>query len=160
MCIYVCVHSQTSKLPCERISMLAGHSLGGAMANLAAVDIVKMMDWASVKVYTVGAPRAGNHAYAKMYNKLVPDTWSIINYKVKHAVSIADIMLYALCMMEEPELGNMYSKPNRAELHHAVFCTFCAFCGLCRAERDSDASTFVFSRIRSILAWDGMRAVS
>ena len=60
----------------------AGHSLGGAMANLAAVDVTNMMTWASVKVYTVGAPRAGNHAYASMYNKLVPDTWSIINYRV------------------------------------------------------------------------------
>ena len=100
------------------------------MANLAAVDIVKMMDWASVKVYTVGAPRAGNHAYAKMYNKLVPDTWSIINYRVRHAVSIADIMPYAPCVMEKPELGNMYSRTNRAELHHAVFCTFC---GISRA---------------------------
>ena len=55
------------------------------MAVLAAVDIAKMMDWASLKVYTVGAPRAGNHAYAKMYNKLIPDTWSIINYLVRNA---------------------------------------------------------------------------
>ena len=52
------------------------------MANLAAVDIANIMEWASVKVYTVGAPRAGNHAYAKMYNKLIPDTWGIINYRV------------------------------------------------------------------------------
>ncbi|KAA6420730.1 MAG: hypothetical protein FRX49_09307 [Trebouxia sp. A1-2] len=60
---------------------LTGHSLGGAMANLAALDLAHTMEWASVKVYTVGAPRAGNHAYAKMYNKVVPDTWGIINYR-------------------------------------------------------------------------------
>lgn len=60
-----------------------GHSLGGAMANLAAMDIAKSMDWGSLKVYTVGAPRAGNHAYAKMHNKLVPGTW--INYRVHNA---------------------------------------------------------------------------
>ena len=59
-----------------------GHSLGGAMANLAAVDMAQMMQWASIQVYTVGAPRTGNHAYAKLYNKLVPDTWGIINYRV------------------------------------------------------------------------------
>ena len=52
------------------------------MANLAAVDIMQMMQWASLKVYTVGAPRVGNHAYANMYNELVPDTWGIINYRV------------------------------------------------------------------------------
>ena len=55
------------------------------MANLAAVDVTKMMQWASVEVYTVGAPRTGNHAYAKLYNQLVPDTWGIINYRVGHA---------------------------------------------------------------------------
>ena len=68
---------------CTQNVLAAGHSLGGAMANLAAVDIAHTMEWASVKVYTVGAPRAGNHAYAKMYNKLVPDTWGIINYRVR-----------------------------------------------------------------------------
>ena len=52
------------------------------MAILAAVDIMNMMTWGDMKVYTVGAPRVGNHAYARMYNKLVPDTWGIINYRV------------------------------------------------------------------------------
>lgn len=52
------------------------------MANLAALDVANMMKWGSVQVYTVGAPRVGNHAYAGMYNKLVPDTWGIINYRV------------------------------------------------------------------------------
>ena len=35
----------------------AGHSLGGAMANLADVDIIIMMQWPSLKVYTVGPNR-------------------------------------------------------------------------------------------------------
>lgn len=52
------------------------------MANLAAVDLAKMMSWASIKVYTVGAPRAGNHAFAKEYNQLIPDSFAIINYRV------------------------------------------------------------------------------
>ena len=68
--------------------MAAGHSLGGAMANLAALDLAHTMEWASVKVYTVGAPRAGNHAYAKMYNKVVPDTWGIINYRVRPTLPV------------------------------------------------------------------------
>ena len=62
------------------------------MANLAAVDIAKTMEWASVKVYTVGAPRPGNHAYAKMYNKLVPDTWGIINYRVSSTLLVLLLM--------------------------------------------------------------------
>ena len=52
------------------------------MANLAAVDLTNMMRWGNVQVYTVGAPRVGNHAYARMYNRLVPNTWGIINYRV------------------------------------------------------------------------------
>ncbi|DBA98706.1 TPA: hypothetical protein ACH3X1_014479 [Trebouxia sp. C0004] len=71
----------SSEAAADMTVFLTGHSLGGAMANLAAVDISRMMTWASVKVYTVGAPRVGNHAYARMYNKLVPDTWSIINHR-------------------------------------------------------------------------------
>lgn len=49
------------------------------------------LGWASVKVYSVRAPRAGNHTYAKMYNKLMPDTWSIINHRVRDAASAAHV---------------------------------------------------------------------
>ena len=54
------------------------------MANLAALDLAKLLPWASLKVYTVGAPRVGNHAFAKQYNSLVADSWAIINYRVSH----------------------------------------------------------------------------
>lgn len=91
-CLCDCLHIPVCVCsPCTQNVMAAGHSLGGAMANLAAVDIANTMEWASVKVYTVGAPRAGNHAYAKMYNKLVPDTWSIINYRVRDAAVAAHV---------------------------------------------------------------------
>lgn len=32
-----------------------------------------------MSVYTYGAPRAGNHAFARVYEKVVPDTWHVIN---------------------------------------------------------------------------------
>lgn len=53
------------------------------MANLAAMDLAKLARWASIKVYTVGAPRAGNHAFAKAYNQLIPDSFAIINHRVR-----------------------------------------------------------------------------
>ncbi len=36
-----------------------------------------------VSCYTFGAPRTGNHAFAREYNAAVPDTWSIINDQVR-----------------------------------------------------------------------------
>jgi len=64
-----------------------GHSLGGALATLAAYDISKELQESgqgAVKVmcYSFGAPRTGNHAFAHDYNLRVPDTWSIINDQV------------------------------------------------------------------------------
>eukprot|EP00208_Stichococcus_sp_RCC1054_P005346 CAMPEP_0206142186 /NCGR_PEP_ID=MMETSP1473-20131121/15880_1 /ASSEMBLY_ACC=CAM_ASM_001109 /TAXON_ID=1461547 /ORGANISM="Stichococcus sp, Strain RCC1054" /LENGTH=1445 /DNA_ID=CAMNT_0053537075 /DNA_START=238 /DNA_END=4575 /DNA_ORIENTATION=- len=58
---------------------LTGHSLGGALATLAAYDIAKAFPSFEVSCYTFGAPRTGNHAFAKDYNQVVPDTWSVIN---------------------------------------------------------------------------------
>ena len=43
----------------------AGHSLGGALATLAAYDITKGCQNVEVACYTYGAPRTGNHAFAR-----------------------------------------------------------------------------------------------
>ena len=43
----------------------AGHSLGGALATLAAYDIVKGCPNVDVACYTYGAPRTGNRAFAR-----------------------------------------------------------------------------------------------
>ena len=64
----------------------AGHSMGGALATLAAPEIVTALEQAGVKVhvscYTFGAPRTGNHAFARHYDRKVPDTWGLINDQV------------------------------------------------------------------------------
>ena len=43
----------------------SGHSLGGALATLAAYEIAKTCPEVDVACYTFGAPRTGNHAFAK-----------------------------------------------------------------------------------------------
>lgn len=52
------------------------------MAVLAAYDIAHLFPRQSIQVYTVGAPRPGNQAFAKKYQSKVPATWHIINPKV------------------------------------------------------------------------------
>lgn len=42
-----------------------------------------------VLCYSFGAPRTGNHAFAKEYNKMVPDTWAVINDQVSALHSAA-----------------------------------------------------------------------
>ncbi|KAK9866093.1 hypothetical protein WJX84_001319 [Apatococcus fuscideae] len=66
---------------------ITGHSLGGALATLAAFDLVRGCRALNSDAgpatepicYTFGAPRLGNHAFAKMYNTTVPNTWHVIN---------------------------------------------------------------------------------
>ena len=38
--------------------------------------------------YTFGAPRTGNHTWAREYEELVPDTWHIINDQVCSGVGV------------------------------------------------------------------------
>ena len=54
---------------------VTGHSLGGALATLAAYDmraIAKQYgNEANVSCYTFGAPRTGNHAFAREFMEMV-----------------------------------------------------------------------------------------
>ncbi|CAD7701829.1 unnamed protein product [Ostreobium quekettii] len=61
--------------------LLTGHSLGGAIAQLAAYDIRKLLGLREdqISVYTLGCPRVGNHAFAQDYSNYVPDTWHVVN---------------------------------------------------------------------------------
>ena len=36
----------------------------------------------ALSVYTFGAPRVGNHAFAREFNERVPQLWNIINDQV------------------------------------------------------------------------------
>ncbi|KDO28956.1 hypothetical protein SPRG_20063 [Saprolegnia parasitica CBS 223.65] len=55
-----------------------GHSLGGALATLASFDVAYATNL-DVVMYNFGSPRVGNHAFAKAYNKLVPNAYRIVN---------------------------------------------------------------------------------
>ena len=53
-----------------------GHSLGGAMASLLAMDVALNMkpNFASLDVYTSGSPRVGNADFVRLYDRFVPNS--------------------------------------------------------------------------------------
>lgn len=64
-------------LPCY----IAGHSLGGALATLAAFDLAnrypKMRP--NLRLYTYASPRVGNVAFANTHSQLIPNSYRIYN---------------------------------------------------------------------------------
>ena len=59
--------------------MVTGHSLGGALATLAAFDIKQAMAHFRMQLYTYGSPYPGNRAFSREFNDLLPDTWHVIH---------------------------------------------------------------------------------
>lgn len=60
--------------------VITGHSLGGALSKLCAVDLqYNFAPKISVEVYVFGSPRVGNQAFVDSYNRRVPNTWRFVN---------------------------------------------------------------------------------
>eukprot|EP01060_Flectonema_neradi_P034517 TRINITY_DN6072_c1_g1_i3.p1 TRINITY_DN6072_c1_g1~~TRINITY_DN6072_c1_g1_i3.p1 ORF type:complete len:2475 (+),score=365.76 TRINITY_DN6072_c1_g1_i3:1752-9176(+) len=62
--------------------IFTGHSLGGALATLAALDFATDKSGRSdrnIIVYNFGCPRIGNAAFAQLCEKYVPESYRIIN---------------------------------------------------------------------------------
>eukprot|EP01116_Phalansterium_solitarium_P024518 TRINITY_DN9005_c0_g1_i1.p1 TRINITY_DN9005_c0_g1~~TRINITY_DN9005_c0_g1_i1.p1 ORF type:complete len:904 (-),score=184.14 TRINITY_DN9005_c0_g1_i1:391-3102(-) len=55
-----------------------GHSLGGALATIAAFEINTCLD-VEVHMYNFGCPRVGNHSFANLYNRQVPRSFRLVN---------------------------------------------------------------------------------
>jgi triacylglycerol lipase len=64
--------------PDVRITVL-GHSLGGAMAVLAAVDLKSNGGRSSVDVCTVGGPRVGKLDFRNNFNRTIPRCFRLTN---------------------------------------------------------------------------------
>ena len=59
--------------------MVTGHSLGGALAAFASIDIHKNIGVVN-QVYTYGQPRIGNSNMAKFMATAIPNTYRVIDY--------------------------------------------------------------------------------
>ena len=64
-------------IPCY----ITGHSLGGAIATLAAleiaIDIPQIRE--QLQLYTYGSPRIGDRNFAQAHSKLIPNSYRIVN---------------------------------------------------------------------------------
>ena len=59
--------------------LVTGHSLGGALAVLAAFDIKQAISSFCIEMYTYGTPYPGNRAFAREFNELLPEAWQVIH---------------------------------------------------------------------------------
>jgi triacylglycerol lipase len=58
---------------------VTGHSLGGALATLCAVDIqYNFSNKVAVDIYTFGAPRVGNNGFRESFNRRVPNSYRFV----------------------------------------------------------------------------------
>lgn len=64
------VKAQSAAHPSYTI-IVTGHSLGGAVAALAAVSIKSALPSSNLKLYTYGQPRTGNAAFATYVEQLI-----------------------------------------------------------------------------------------
>ncbi|KAI4342613.1 hypothetical protein MLD38_027219 [Melastoma candidum] len=64
---------------------VTGHSLGGALATLLALELSssRLAKLGAIKVtmYNFGSPRVGNRRFADLYNMKVKDSWRVVNHR-------------------------------------------------------------------------------
>jgi Predicted lipase len=70
---------ELNKLSATKRLFIAGHSLGGALAVLAAFDIAVNTGFQNPVVYTYGSPRTGDPAFASRFNQVVKNSIRIFN---------------------------------------------------------------------------------
>jgi predicted lipase len=60
---------------------IAGHSLGGALAILAAIDIALKVPKLrpNLRLYTYGSPRVGDKIFAEAHSQLIPNSYRVAN---------------------------------------------------------------------------------
>ncbi|CAK8570560.1 unnamed protein product [Lathyrus sativus] len=64
---------------------ITGHSLGGALATLLALELssnqLVKRGAISITMYNFGSPRVGNKRFAEVYNEKVKDSWRVVNHR-------------------------------------------------------------------------------
>lgn len=73
------IHDYIKNNPVSSV-IVTGHSLGGALATLCAVDVqYNFSDRVTIEAYTFGAPSVGNDGFRDSYNQRVPNSYRIVH---------------------------------------------------------------------------------
>ncbi|KDO17503.1 hypothetical protein SPRG_15668 [Saprolegnia parasitica CBS 223.65] len=72
------LHAAIGKIPDKSVVICTGHSLGGALATIAAMDLALKRPSLRLAVYNYGSPRVGNHAFQELFNATMP-AFRVIN---------------------------------------------------------------------------------
>jgi triacylglycerol lipase len=82
-CIYQSTRNELirelNKISRSKRLLIAGHSLGGGLAVLAALDIAVNTRFKNPFVYTYGSPRVGDPNFAFRFNQIVNNSFRIFN---------------------------------------------------------------------------------
>eukprot|EP00667_Euglena_gracilis_P001273 EG_transcript_1273 len=110
---------------------ISGHSLGGAIATLAAYEVSRAHPDRHVVLYTFGSPRVGNAQFCRQFDKEVPCMWRIENEKdmvptvppktafYRHAGKLVRIDGDGLLILQPSYLESLhYSGTDRLASHH------------------------------------------
>lgn len=71
------IHTYLREHPTTSVTV-TGHSLGGALATLCAVDVQYNFPSIAIELYTFGSPRVGNSGFAKSFNERVPKSYRFV----------------------------------------------------------------------------------
>lgn len=63
----------------NKVLYITGHSLGGAVATLAALDLAVNTSFTEPHVYTYASPRVGNRDFVESYNGIVKNSVRVFN---------------------------------------------------------------------------------
>ncbi len=66
-------------IPKNKKLYITGHSLGGALATLHALDVAANMRFSKVIMYNFASPRVGNKEFTEIYNNLIPLSIRFVN---------------------------------------------------------------------------------
>lgn len=80
-CVQSSLKDLVAKYPTYRV-IVAGHSLGGAVASIASAQLVfnGITDKEKTTLYTFGMPRPGDRKYAKIHDTVVTKSWRVVHY--------------------------------------------------------------------------------